>query len=296
MEQLVTLAQLLAATDGPTLVPGVGTALEAVAAQAAGFPAVYVSGYATAAWRHGVPDIGLIALTEITAALQAISAVTSVPLMVDADTGYGDVSNVADTVRRLEAAGAAAIQIEDQKWPKRCGHLSGKTVESRDVAVRKVRAAVQARRDASTLIIARTDARATDSLDEAIERGKLFHAEGADVIFIDAPESTAEVERIAAEVPGLRLANMSESGKTPAMSIDEFRSLGIEIVLYPTSALRIASRAFTEFFADLRREGASAGWIDRMQSLDDLNSLVGIERIQKFEAEIMAADLAGERP
>ncbi|WP_187264888.1 oxaloacetate decarboxylase, partial [Homoserinibacter sp. GY 40078] len=142
----MNLVRIIADSDGPLLVPGVGTALEAVAAEAAGFPAVYVSGYATAAWRHGLPDIGLIALSEITAALQSVSAVTTVPLLVDADTGYGDVSNVADTVRRLEATGASAIQIEDQTWPKRCGHLSGKSVEPMDVAVRKVRAAVQARR------------------------------------------------------------------------------------------------------------------------------------------------------
>ncbi|WP_395640558.1 oxaloacetate decarboxylase [Pseudolysinimonas sp.] len=286
----MTLAQIIAASHGPLLVPGVGTPLEALAAQAAGFPAVYVSGYATAAWRHGVPDIGLIALAEIAVSLESIAAVTDVPLIVDADTGYGDVSNVADTVRRLEAAGAAAIQIEDQTWPKRCGHLSGKSVEAKDIAVRKVRAAVRARRDDTTLIIARTDARATDDLDEAIERGRRFHAEGADVVFIDAPESVDEVERIAAEVPGLRLANMSESGKTPAMSLEQFAALGIEIVLYPTSGLRIASQAFLEFFADLRRDGDSARWHGRMQSLDDLNALVGLDRISAFEQAILAGD------
>lgn len=283
----MTLRSVLAASDGPTVVPGVGTALEAVAATHAGFPAVYVSGYATAAWRHGVPDIGLIALAEITAALQAVTSVVDVPVIVDADTGYGDVSNVADAVRRLEAAGASAIQIEDQTWPKRCGHLSGKSVETSDVAVRKIRAAVRARRD-DTLIIARTDARATDGMDEAIERGRRFHDEGADVIFIDAPESIAEVERIAAEVPGLRLLNMSESGRTPAMTVEQVGELGIEILLYPTSALRIASQAFVDFFSDLHRIGDSERWIPRMQSLDDLNSLVGIETIQGFETDILA--------
>lgn len=284
----MNLKNVLAASAGPLLVPGVGTALEAVAAEQAGFSAVYVSGYATAAWRHGVPDIGLIALAEITAALQAVTASVSVPVIVDADTGYGDVANVADTVRRLEAAGAAAIQIEDQTWPKRCGHLSGKTVESREVAFRKVRAAARARRD-DTLLIARTDARATHDLDEAIERGRRFHEEGADVVFIDAPEGRDEVERIAAEVPGIRLINMSESGKTPPLALDEFAAMGIEMVLYPTSALRIASQAFLDFFADLRRDGDSVRWVDRMQSLDDLNSLVGLETVQAFEAGVLAA-------
>lgn len=286
----MSLRRLIAETTGPLVLPGVGTALEAVAAEAAGFPAVYVSGYATAAWRHGVPDVGIIALAEIQAALQSVTSSTSIPVIVDADTGYGDVSNVADTVRRLEATGASAIQIEDQKWPKRCGHLQGKSVESMDVAVRKVRAAVQARRNDDTMIIARTDARATHGLDEAIERARRFHAEGADALFIDAPESVEELERIAADVPGLRVANMSESGKTPPTSRERFAELGFEIVLYPTSALRIASLAFVEFFADLARDGDSQAWAPRMQSLDDLNSLVGIDRIQGFEADILAAD------
>ncbi len=289
----MSLRSVLAESSGPLLVPGVGTALEAVAAENAGFSAVYVSGYATAAWRHGVPDIGLIALAEITAALQAVTATVSVPVIVDADTGYGDVSNVADTVRRLEAAGAAAIQIEDQTWPKRCGHLSGKTVESREVAFRKIRAAARARRE-DTLLIARTDARATHDLDEAIERGRRFFEEGADVVFIDAPEGRDEVERIAAEVPGIRLINMSESGKTPPITLDEFAEMGIEMVLYPTSALRIASRAFLDFFADLRRDGDSLRWEERMQSLDDLNSLVGIDAIQGFETDILSVT-AGTR-
>lgn len=286
----MSLRQLIAKTEGPLVLPGVGTALEAVAAEAAGFPALYVSGYATAAWRHGVPDIGIIALAEIQAALQSVTSSTSIPVIVDADTGYGDVSNVADTVRRLEATGASAIQIEDQKWPKRCGHLKGKSVEPMDVAVRKIRAAVKARRNDDTMIIARTDARATHGLDEAIERAIRFHAEGADALFIDAPESTEELERIAAEVPGLRVANMSESGKTPPTTRERFAELGFELVLYPTSALRIASLAFVEFFGDLARDGDSLAWAPRMQSLDDLNSLVGIDTIQGFEADILAAD------
>jgi len=290
----MTLKETLARTRGPLLVPGVGTALEAVAAVHAGFESVYVSGYATAAWRHGVPDIGLIALAEASAALRAVTSAVTVPVMVDADTGYGDVSNVADTVRRLEHDGASAIQIEDQTWPKRCGHLQGKSVERREVAVRKVRAAVRARSE-GTLIIARTDARATDGLDEAIERGRLFHEEGADVVFIDAPESVAELERIAAEVPGIRLVNMSESGRTPALPLAEFARLGFEIVLYPTSALRIASAAFVQFFADLRRDGDSSAWVARMQSLDDLNALVGLGEIQAFEAGVLAADDASVR-
>ncbi|MFD1714896.1 oxaloacetate decarboxylase [Amnibacterium flavum] len=286
----MTLRKLLAQADGPVVIPGVGTALEARAAEAAGFEAIYVSGYATAAWRHAVPDIGLIALAEIREALEAVRSATTVPLLVDADTGYGDVSNVADTIHRLEASGASAIQVEDQTWPKRCGHLTGKSVEPIEVAVRKVRAAVRARRDDATLIIARTDARATHDLDEAIERARRFHAEGADALFIDAPESREELERIAAEVPGLKVANMSESGRTPSTTRAEFAELGFEIVLYPTSALRIASRMFVEFFADLAREGDSSSWSGRIQSLDALNALVGLREIEEFERAVLADD------
>ncbi|GAB6902571.1 isocitrate lyase/PEP mutase family protein [Kineosporia succinea] len=284
----MNLRQLISESDGPLVVPGVGTALEARAAQAAGFGAVYVSGYATAAWRHAVPDIGLIALAEIEASLRAVVAATGLPVLVDADTGYGDVSNVVDTVRKLEAAGASGIQIEDQTWPKRCGHLVGKTVEPADRAALKIRAAAAARTEPETLIVARTDARATDGLDEAVRRARMFHDEGADVLFIDAPESAEEVARIAAEVPGMRLINVSESGRTPTIPLEEFARLGIEIVLYPTSALRIASRAFADFFADLRAQGDSQAWTRRMHALDDLNSLVGLDEIQHLEGQIMA--------
>ncbi|MEO9323291.1 isocitrate lyase/phosphoenolpyruvate mutase family protein [Nocardioides sp. C4-1] len=276
-------------TGRALLVPGVGTPLEAHAAAAAGFEAVYVSGYATAAWRHGVPDIGLIAFGEISDALTAVTDVVDLPVVVDADTGYGDVVNVARTVRLLEARGASAVQLEDQTWPKRCGHLRGKSVEPLDVMVRKIAAAASSRVDDETMIIARTDARATDGLEAAIARARAYVEAGADAIFVDAPESEAELAEIAASVAAPLVANMSESGLTPMLPRERFDELGYAIVLYPTSSLRVASRAFARFFADLREHGDSSRWLDDMSSLGELNALVGLAEAEALEARVTEA-------
>ncbi|RKT31467.1 methylisocitrate lyase [Microbacterium sp. AG1240] len=281
------IVRRIAEAGGTLVVPGAGTPLEALAAERAGAGVVYVSGYATAAWRHGVPDIGLIALAEIAESLAAVTSVVDVPVIVDADTGYGDVVNVAKTVERLVALGAEGIQLEDQTWPKRCGHLRGKTVEPTEVMERKIRAAVRARTDASTLVIARTDARAPLGIDEAIERARRYHDAGADALFIDAPESEGELERIAADVPGILVANMSESGLTPALSRERFREMGFGIVLYPTSSLRIAADAFTRFFADLLASGTSSAWTGEMATLGQLNELVGIAAAEALEQSVL---------
>ncbi|TQJ30918.1 oxaloacetate decarboxylase [Microbacterium sp. SLBN-146] len=281
------IATAIREAGGTILLPGVGTPLEALAAQSAGATAAYVSGYATAAWRHGLPDIGIIALAEITESLRAVTAVVDIPVIVDADTGYGDVVNVARAVERLESSGAAGIQLEDQTWPKRCGHLRGKSVEPTDVMVRKIRAAVRARADAGTLIVARTDARAPYGIAEAIDRARRYHDAGADALFIDAPESEAEVEQIAREVPGILVANMSESGLTPMLSRERFAELGYGIVLYPTSSLRIASDVFVRFFRDLLADGDSSAWVGQMSTLGTLNSLVGIEAAEHLEAAVL---------
>lgn len=282
-----SLRGLLGSAPGRALlVPGVGTPLEARAAVAAGFEAIYVSGYATAAWRHGVPDIGLVAFGEIADALAAVTDAVDVPVMVDADTGYGDVVNVARTVRLLEARGASAVQLEDQTWPKRCGHLTGKSVEPVETMVRKVAAAAASRASDETMIVARTDARATDGLEAAIDRARAYVEAGADAVFVDAPESEDELAAVAAGVPAVLVANMSESGLTPMLSRERFDELGYGIVLYPTSSLRVASRAFERFFADLRDQGSSRAWLDDMSSLAELNALVGLGEAEGFEASI----------
>jgi len=281
-----TLRALIAGSPGPVPIPGGGTPLEARSVETAGFNAFYVSGYAVAAWRHGVPDVGLIAMAEIVEAVSVITRATTLPVMVDADTGYGDVANVARTVRSLEHAGAAAIQIEDQAWPKKCGHMEGKKVISSDEMARKVRAAVRAREDDNTMIVARTDARAPLGLQEALDRGKRFADEGADMIFIDAPQSIDEMQTIGDTLPGHLVINMSESGKTPILPLDQLGSMGFKIVLYPTSALRLSVGNFSRMFSELHGTGSTAPWIDQMMPLDDLNVLLGIDELAALEDEV----------
>jgi methylisocitrate lyase len=277
MNKASTLRQLLARDDQSLVVPGAGTPLEALAIESAGFEAVYLSGYAIAAWRHGLPDIGLLGAGELLDAVTAILRVSSLPVIVDADTGYGDVTTVYANVRLLEAAGVSAIQIEDQVWPKKCGHMVGKEVIDADEAVRKVATAVDARRDPDTVIIARTDALAPRGIDEAIERGKRFSEVGADMVFIDAPASVEDLARIGTSVPGLLMANVSEGGRTPSLPAEQFHELGFQLVIYPTTPLRIAAKAIKEFMVDLRREGNALAWRERMYGLDELNELVGLE-------------------
>jgi methylisocitrate lyase len=279
-----------AQAGAPLVVPGVGTPLEARCAADAGFETLYLSGYANAAWRHGQPDVGLIALADVSRALSAITEAVSLPVICDADTGYGDVANVAQTVRRLESNGARAIQLEDQTWPKRCGHLAGKTVVPAEEHARKIAAAVRARRNPDTMIIARTDALAPNGMRDALDRMRRCADVGADLLFVDAPASRDDLETIADELGGHGLvANMSESGLTPHLSAEEFGQLGYSIVLFPTSALRVAARAIGGFLRELRRTGDSRPWLDRMTSLDELNALVGLPELERWEATVLAA-------
>jgi 2-methylisocitrate lyase-like PEP mutase family enzyme len=277
MTESATLRAQLADTSTPVIVPGGGTPLEALAVQAAGFGAFYLSGYAVAAWRHGLPDIGLLGATDAVDALHAVARVTDLPLIVDADTAYGDATSVFANVRLLEAAGAAAIQIEDQVWPKKCGHMANKAVIDADEAVRKIAMATEARRDPETIIIARTDSLAPHGLDEALSRAQRLHDVGADVVFIDAPTSVEQLSTIGSALPGPIMANMSESGLTPLLSAGAFHDLGFQLIIYPTAPLRVASLAFRTFLADLRETGDSTPWGPRMDSLDELNALVGLD-------------------
>lgn len=285
-----TLRARFAALEGaPLFAAGGGTPLEALLTQRAGFDAFYLSGYAVAAWRHGLPDIGLLGMSDTSDALRAVARVVDIPIVCDADTGYGDVIAVTANVRELEAIGASAIQIEDQEWPKKCGHMEGKTVIARDDAVRKVAAAVEARRSPDTMIIARTDALAPLGIDEAIARAQAFAAEGADLVFVDAPRSEADLRRIGEEVDGLLVVNISEGGLTPTIHLDELGELGYGFVMYPTSALRVASRTMGDFLVDLKKSGTSAGWRDRMHGLDDLNEIVDLDGYLAVDARFAAS-------
>lgn len=273
---------------GILVVPGGGSPLEIRLIEELGFEAAYVSGYATAAARYGMPDIGLIAYAEVENNVIAARRATNLPLIVDCDTGYGDVINVRHTVRGMEMLGVAAIQIEDQQWPKRCGHMDGKSVVSQETALKKVQAAVAARTNPDTLIIARTDSRGPLGLDEAIVRCKMFRDAGADILFVDGPESDTELERIGQTVDAPLLANMSETGKTPLHSAEELETLGYKIALFPSSTVRLAIKAVGDFLADLKQTGDSRSWLDRMASLETTNRALGVETIRAFDDAISA--------
>lgn len=272
---------------GSLAAPGGGTPLEAHCAEATGFETFYLSGYAVAAWRHGQPDLGITGMTDVVDAVAAITTSSSLPVIVDADTGYGDVTSVAATVTRLEQAGAAAIQIEDQVAPKRCGHSQGKEVIPTTQMERKVAAALRAR-TAGALIIARTDALGPLGVDEAIERCKRFHDLGADAVFVDAPESLEQLERIAREVPGRLVVNMTESGRTPILPFAEVGAMGFDLVIYPTAALRLAGRMISDLYAGLRDAGSTSDWSTRMMSLGEMNALLGQGRVDALESAVLA--------
>lgn len=266
----------------PRIVVAVGAhdGLTATLAQRAGFEAVYHGGYAVAAHHHGLPDIGLVGLAEVAGSLRRMTAVASVPVVVDADTGYGSEPGVRRAMLELERAGAAAVQIEDQVFPKRCGHMEGKTVIPRDEMVLKVRAAVQARRNPETVVIARTDALQVHGLDDAIDRCNAYAEAGADVTFVDAPRSREELAEIARKVQGLSLANMSETGRSPALTAEELEQLGYRIVIFPSTQTWLFAQVYQELLDELQSTGTSMGLRDRMMSFDDVNDLLGLARWQ----------------
>lgn len=261
---------------------GVHDGLTARIAERAGFEAFYHGGYAVAAHQYGLPDIGMIALHEMVESLGRVTGVSSVPVITDADTGYGEIAGVRRSVQELERAGAAAIQIEDQVFPKRCGHMAGKEVIPRDEMVLKVRAAVAARSGADLLIVARTDALQPNDLDDAIDRCNAYTDAGADVVFVDAPGSEEELAEIADRVDGLSLANMSETGRTPVMSAEELERMGYRIVIFPSPQTRIIARAYEDLCTELADHGTTRGVLDRMMPFEDVNRLLGLEEWQRL--------------
>lgn len=257
---------------GATAVAGVFDPLSALIAERAGFEALYFSGAAFSA-RLGIPDVGLFTLDELATAVRWVTRATSLPLIVDADTGFGEALNVYRTAAELEAAGAAAVQIEDQIMPKRCGHLDGKRVADADEFAAKLRAADAARK--SMLLVARTDAKAVLGMDEAIRRGAAYREAGADVVFPEALESADEFGRYAQAVDAPLLANMTEFGKTPYLTVDEFAALGYKLVIFPATALRAAAGAMRDAMSALRAAGTQAGILDKMQTRAELYDLIG---------------------
>jgi 2-methylisocitrate lyase-like PEP mutase family enzyme len=263
--------------------------LTALIAQRAGFETLYHGGYAVAAHQHGLPDIGIVGLAEMAESLRRVKNVAVIPVIADCDTGYGEIASVRRTVTEMEAAGAAAIQFEDQVFPKRCGHLEGKRVIPRDEMVAKVRAAVAARRSAQTVIIARTDALQPLGLDEAIDRCNAYAEAGADVLFVDAARTREQLAEIARRVDGPSMANMSETGRTPALSADELQELGYSVVIFPSTQTWTIAHAVEAVCRELRRHGTTRGFAERFMPFDQVNELLGISRWETADVGAAAA-------
>jgi 2-methylisocitrate lyase-like PEP mutase family enzyme len=261
--------------SGPLILPGAPDALGARVIEALGFEAVYVTGAGVTNARLGVPDLGLITLTELADTVEGIREAVALPIVVDADTGFGGPLNVRRTVQTLERRGANAIQLEDQIFPKRCGHFAGKEVIPAAEMVAKLHAALDARADDSVLIIARTDARQMLGIEAALERGELYREAGADVIFVEAPESAEELAEISRCLDGPLLVNIVEGGATPQLPAQELGALGFAIVLYANAALRGAVRGMQVVLEHLRRTGSTAGALDQMVGWEQRQELVG---------------------
>jgi len=272
--------------------PGAFNPLSAKLIQAKGFEGVYISGAVLAA-DLGLPDIGLTTLTEVAGRSQQISRMTDLPTLVDADTGFGEPMNVARTVQTLEDAGVAGLHIEDQVNPKRCGHLDGKQVVDTDTALKRIRAAVDARRDPNLLIMARTDIRAVDGLDAAIDRAKALADAGADAIFPEAMGTLAEFEAIRAAVDVPILANMTEFGKSELFRVDQLEAVGINLVIFPVSLLRLAMGAAEQGLDTIISEGSLTSRLPAMQTRAELYQLLDYEAYNRFDSGIFNFTLTG---
>ena len=268
---------------GAAVFPGVYDTLSAKLAERAGFALAFVSGYAVSATCIGEPDLGLLTQTEVVERARCICRSVDIPILVDADTGYGNALNVARTVNELIAAGAAGCFLEDQVWPKRCGHLRGKRVVDRAEYLTRIRAAVDARRGRDFFIVARTDAIADGGLEEAVARAEAARAAGADATFIEAPRSADELAAVGRRAPKPTVANMVERGRTPLRSREALAGLGFQLILYPLTGLLAAARALETAYGRLRAAGGTAGWEDRLFAFERFNDLLGADAKARSE-------------
>ena len=283
------LRELLAG-DRIVMAPGAYDAWSARLIQDAGFPAVYVTGYGVSASTLGMPDIGLISFQEMVTAVRNICAAVSVPVIADADNGYGSALNVVRTVREYEAAGAAAIQLEDQVMPKRCGHMEGKQLIPMEDMAAKIRAAVYARRDSDTVIIARTDAVAVNGFDDAVERAAAYREAGADVIFVEALQTRQQIASAARLVGAPLMANMVEHGKTPLDTAENLYQMGFRIAIYPVLPLYTASRAVAEALATLRRTEDLTACMGSELDFPTFNRMIGLQDYRELEQRFLRGE------
>jgi len=262
------------------VLPGVFNAFSALLVEAAGFDGVYVSGAGLANGLAGLPDVGLLSREEVARQAQYIQGAVSIPALVDVDTGFGEGLQIERTIQVFEWTQVAGVQIEDQVDSKRCGHLSGKSLISTQKMIEKLKTAIRARSDDHFLIVARTDARAVEGLESAILRAKAYRDAGADLIFPEALESEREFERFAKEVPGWLVANMTEFGKTPFISVPSFAQMGYVAVIFPMTLFRVMAKAAEQWLGELRDKGTQRDWIGRMQTREELYRLLKYEGYQ----------------
>ena len=269
---------------GSLVFPGVYDTLSAKIAERAGFPLAFISGYAVSATFIGQPDLGLLTQTEIVERARHICGAVDIPVLVDADTGYGNALNVVRTVRALVDAGAAGCFLEDQVWPKRCGHMAGKQVVAREAWLEKIRAAVDTRGGRDFFIVARTDALAAAGLDEALARAEAAREAGADATFVEAPRSLDELREIGRRAPRPTVANMVEQGRTPVLGRSELAALGFDLILYPVAGLYASAQALTGVYRHLHAVGATRGADDRLMAFEEFNELIGVDESRALAA------------
>lgn len=286
MKKTTMLRQLLAQKK-ILVAPGAHDALSAKIVAQAGFEAVYFTGYGQAASHLGGPDVGLMTMTEMLMRARSFAAAVDIPVIADGDTGFGNVINVIRTVKEYEAAGVAAIQLEDQVAPKKCGHMTGRQVVALEEMVGKIKAAVSARQDSDFVIIARTDARTNLGIEEAIRRGKAFAEAGADVLFIESPESLDEMKLITSSFNVPVLANMVEGGRTPLMTAQELQDLGYGLVIFPTSSTYITAQAVTRCMQELKASGTTKALLNEMIPFQQFNELVGLPSVREIENKFL---------
>ena len=278
-----SIKKLLNDKSKPLVIPGVYDAIGAKIVEKIGFEAMFQTGYGTSATLLGMPDYGFIGSTETIDNARRICHAVSVPVIVDADTGYGNALSVNKLIRELETAGASGIFLEDQKWPKRCGHMKGKEVIPKDEYAEKLQAALDARSNKDFIIVARTDARATEGLDKAIERGLFYKKIGADAIFIEAPKTIQEMQKIGNSINSPLVANMIEGGATPIISKSKLHGMGFKIILYPLSVLFSNTFATFQTLKELKRFGITKKSKKKMVNFDQFNEIVELSKYTKLE-------------
>jgi len=260
------------------ILPGVYDALTGKLAEKVGFKAIVMGGYSISATRLGKPDMGFLTMVEMASQIKIISDSVTIPLIADGDTGYGNPLNVIRTVQEYERAGASGIILEDQQWPKRCGHLEGKQVISMEEHIKKIEAAFEARSDKNFMIIARTDSLKTHGMEEAIRRGKSYRDTGADIVFVEAPQSIEELKTLRTAIQDIPLAvSLIEGGKTPLLSSKQLEEMGYNIVFFGLTALFIIARAWMDALIQIKNKGSSGGLLNRMMTFRDFNELMGIK-------------------